>query len=155
MDDLSSLTFGSEIVTMGVSKAQLVDLASLHVAHCFRQQRVEASEEEIRQIAAMQVELGGCDLVEIFSPARFTKRASRFGLKPGFAVDLLEAKPYGPHKGEAWDLLKPSDVQELEEMVDFEKPKFLTGSPPCDPFSSLLNMSKYRCDPHKRQASFE
>ena len=63
MDDLSSFTFGSEIVTMGVSKAQLVDLASLHVAHCFRQQRVEASEEEIRQIAATQVELGGCDLV--------------------------------------------------------------------------------------------
>ena len=40
-------------------------------------------------------------------------------------------------------------------MVDFEKPKFLTGSPPCDPFSSLLNISKYRCDPYKRQASFE
>ena len=31
------------------------------------------------------------------------------GLRPGFAVDLCENKPYGPHEGESWDLSKASD----------------------------------------------
>ena len=153
--EISSFVLGHEKVCLGKLKAQLVELASLQVSQCFRSEGVDISEEEIQQIAAMQVELGSVDLIEIFSPSRFTKRAARFGVRPGFAVDLLERKPYGEHAGEFWDLLKESDVKELEELVDYEKPKFLTGSPPCDPFSALLSISKYRCDPKRREASFE
>ena len=152
--EISSFVLGREKVDLGRLKAQLVELASLQVSHCFRSEGVEVSEEEIQQIAAMQVELGSVDLIEIFSPSRFTKRAARFGVRPGFAVDLLERKPYGEHAGEFWDLLKESDIKELDELIDYEKPK-LTGSPPCDPFSALLNISKYRCNPKRREASFE
>lgn len=154
MHDISSFHIDGVRAVMSRSKAELVELASLQVEHCFRKQNLEVTKADVTAIAALQVELGACDLVELFSPARFTKSAGRFGLKPGFAVDLLEAKPYGQNAGEHWDLLKDSDVKELEEMLAYEKPKFLTGSPPCDPFSALLNISKYRCDPAKREASF-
>ena len=51
--------------------------------------------------------------------------------------------------GEYWDLNKPNDVKELQEMLDYEEPYLLTGSPPCDPFSQLLKISSRRRDPSK------
>ena len=104
---------------------------------------MEIEEEEIQRIAAMQVEFGSVDFMENFIPSRSTKRSARFGVHPGFAVDLFERRPYDEHAGEFWELLKESDVRELDELIDYEKPKFLTRSPPCDPFSVLLNISKY------------
>ena len=98
--EIGSFVLGGERVQMGKFKAQLVELASLQVSHCFRNQGVEASEGEVQQIAAMQVELGNVDLIEVLGPARLAKRASSFGVRPGFAVDLLERKPYGEHDGE-------------------------------------------------------
>ena len=114
--EISSFVLGGERVQLGKLKAQLVELASLQVSHCFRSQGVEITEGEVQQIATMQVELGSVDLIEIFSPARFTKRATKFGVRPGFAVDLQERKPYGEHAGEFWELLKESDVKELDEL---------------------------------------
>ena len=38
-------------------------------------------------------------------------------------------------------------MQELEELLSYEKPKLLLGSPPCYPFGHLLEPSKDRGDP--------
>ena len=73
-------------------------------------QGIDITAEETRQIAALQLELAGCHVLELFSPKRFTEKASTFGLKPGFAEDLNEQKPYGPHKGERWDLSLDKDI---------------------------------------------
>ena len=121
----------------------MVELASLQVSHCFRIEGVEIEEEEIQHISAMRVELDSIDFIENFIPSRSTKLTARFGLRPGFAVDLFERRPYSEHAGEFWDFLKESDVCELDELIDYEKPKFLTRSPPCDPFGALLDISKY------------
>ena len=43
---------------------------------------------------------------------------------------LCENKPYGPQEGESWDLSKNSDVNELLEVIAFEQPMIVTGSPP-------------------------
>ena len=51
--------------------------------------------------------------------------------------------------GEHWDLNEPNDIKELKEMVDYEEPFLLTGSPPCDPFSQLLKISAHRRNPAK------
>ena len=88
-------------------------------------------------------------MIELFSPERFVKRASSLGLKPGFTVDLCEPKPYGKSQGEHWDLSKEEDVQELEQMVCYEKPWFLTGSPPCIAFSVLQNINLHKRDPKR------
>ena len=67
-------------------------------------------------------------------------------------MDLSEQKPYGPNKGQYWDLSLDCDLQELKEMVEFEDPWLITGSPPCDPFSQLQHLSKHKGDPADRAA---
>ena len=62
---------------------------------------------------------------------------------------MSERKPYGPREGEHWDLEKDTDVEELENIVDYEEPRLLTGGPPCDPFSSLRRLGAEKKDPEK------
>ena len=62
---------------------------------------------------------------------------------------ICEPKPYGRNQGEYWDLSKESDIAELKQMVQYEKPWFLTGSPPCTAFSALQNIGRHKRDPHK------
>ena len=56
-------------------------------------------------------------------------------MRPGFAVDLCENKPYGPHEGESWNFRKSSDVKEFFEMIAFERPVIVARSPSCTAFS--------------------
>lgn len=105
-------------------KQELMSLEEVYISSCYRNKGVDITEEEVRQIALMSVELGSSHIVEMFSPKRFNAMASRLGLRPGFSVDLTEAKPYGPHAGECWDLSKDEDVRELEEMIDYEAPAY-------------------------------
>lgn len=92
-----------------------------------------------RKLDAKRVELGSVDVVEIFSPPRFVASAAKFGLAPGFSVDLSAQKPDG--SGEFWDLNKMRDVKQLDKLVDEEDPILLTGSPRCDPFSVLRSLN--------------
>jgi hypothetical protein len=149
---LSSLELGvSAGVSMSSSKADMIERAIPGVQELYRRQRVDVSLREARDIAAMQVELGSVDILEIYSPQRFTGVASKLGLRPGFAVDLTEAKPYGPDKGQPWDLLRQEDVEELDRMVDREKPALLIGSPPGDPVSQLLNLTAKKTNKAKNE----
>ena len=132
---IGSLDIGGETPMMDEYKMEMISVPSIRVRAAYRRHGVDVTEEEIKSIAALQVELGAAHVLEIISPKRFTAAAPGLGLGAGFAVDLCEAKPYGDHAGENRDLAKDEDVEELEAMVDFEKPVLLTGSPPCDPFS--------------------
>lgn len=66
-------------------------------------------------------------------------------------MDLSVQKPYGPNAGQKWDLLKDDDVKELEGMVQYEQPSLISGSPPCDPFSLLQNLSVKSCNAERRR----
>ena len=107
---------------------------------CYRDKKVDATEQELRNIASLQLELAAVDIIEIYSPQRFTTGALKLGLRPGSAVDLSEAKPSGPNRGEFWDLRKQEDIDELDALVDHEEPTLLTGSPTCEAFSQLLRL---------------
>ena len=61
-------------------KKDLMDLASITVERCFRRQGVEVSKEEVKAIAKLQLQLAAVDVMEVFSPTRFTAGASRFGV---------------------------------------------------------------------------
>ena len=54
---------------------------------------------------------------------------------------------------EGWDLDREEDRQQAMAYVDMEKPTLLTGSPPCEAFSSLrwIGMSKRDPEEVKRQ----
>ena len=88
--------------------------------------------------------LSSVDVTEVFSPARFTQLAGKFGLRPGIAVDLEEFKDNGETK---WDLDKEEDVQEVHAYIDREDPYLLTGGPPCETFSMLYLLSRNKRDP--------
>ena len=103
------------------------------VERAFLAQEVEISAVELEQITKLCVEMGAVDIMEIYSPKRFTAQAGQYGLRPGFAVDLEEQKPDGSY----WDLSKAEDVRELEEYMDEVEPTLLTISPPCDQFSQV------------------
>ena len=89
-----------------------IAVAEVMIDRQYRSQQVELSELECRQIATLAVEVGGSHNLEIFIQSRFTAEAPKWGLRLGFAVDLSERKPYGPNKGEFWDLSSEADVKE-------------------------------------------
>jgi len=87
----------------------------------------------------MLMSLSSVDVMEVFSPARFTQLAGKFGLRPGIAVDLDEFKENGETK---WDLDRKQDVQEVHEYIDREDPYLATGSPPCETCSARIKETR-------------
>ena len=98
---------------------------------------IEISEQEIGDIAHLSMQMSAVDVMEIYSPKRFTALAERYKLRPGFAVDLNEMKSDGTY----WDLNKSEDVQEVHDILEKDEPALLTGSPPCHMFSQLQNLN--------------
>jgi len=140
-------------VTLGGDNQEFLAYAEVQARNFLRVAGGDLDEHAVAEIVGMMVETGGASIIEVFSPARFTARAGGLGLRPGFAVDLCEAKPYGPNEGEAWDLSQPKDVRELKEMIAFEQPVLVTGSPPCTAFCLLQNLRPK--EPNKRKTELE
>ena len=107
------------------------------------QRQCEASDALIDEVGALLTESGGAQIIETVAPDRFAAKTGDLRLRQGFAIGLRENKPYGPHEGECWDFGKNSDVKELFEMIAFERPMIVTGSPPCGAFSKFQNASWY------------
>ena len=68
----------------------------------------------------------------MFGSAKFTSEASRWGVQPGFIFDLNEGRPYGPGKGQPWDLANDDDMKDVKEQLEFEKPLLLVSGAACD-----------------------
>ena len=84
--------------------------------------------------------LKGVDVTEIYSQERVCKEAAKFGLKPGWSVDLLTG----------FNLSKKSDRQKVEEHQRTEKPVLMVGSPMCTMFSMLQTLSGWNADKQRR-----
>ena len=95
----------------------------------------------IDEVGALLTESGGAQIIETVALDRFAAKAGDLRLRPGFAMNLCENKPYGPHEGECWGLRKNSDVKELFEMFAFERPMIVAGSPPCPAFSQFQSVT--------------
>ena len=91
------------------------------------------------------------DVMEVFSPPRFTAEAQLFGLRPGLSIDLETRK----RNGDSWDLTQESDLREVLGLIRSEEPWFVTGGPPCESFSSLQRLSAQKGDPDKKQSKRE
>lgn len=135
--DASSLSRTKEVLKAAI-KRQVLNVYELH--------SIDIDNEEADIIATLGCEITAVDVMEVYSPKRFTEAAAKLKLKPGFAVDLCETKPDCTN----WDLNKPEDVQLVHQLVDEEEPKLLTGSPPCHMFSVLQNISWRKISPEIR-----
>ena len=118
------------------------------VRNKYRAEQVDVTEQEVMDIASLCTAMGAVDVMEIYSPKRFTEHAPRLGLLPGYAVDLCETKP---NSEEHWDLSREEDRKELEELIDAEEPRLLTGGPPCEAFSRLQALNQKRVSPEVRK----
>ena len=129
------------------SKQVVKDVATILQARAAR----GASVEDILEIGQLLMAVGGSksDVAEIYNPERFTSQANRFGLRPGFAIDL---SLYKNNKEEHWDLSKEGDQKRLKILQQQEKPMLLIGSPPCGPFSPLQNLSKNKRTAEENEA---
>ena len=108
---------------------------------------VTINEEDADNIAELSCQMCAVDVMEIYRMKRFTEAATTYRLRPGFAVDLTEQKPDRSY----WDLTKSEDVEEVEQIVEDDKPELLTGSPPCHMFSQLQKISWHKISPDVRE----
>ena len=139
-------------VSLDADKRELQRLARDSADHYFREKQVEASDALIDEVGALLTESGGAQIIETVALDRFAAKAGDLRLRPGFAIDLCENKPYGPHEDECWDLGKNNDVKELFEIIAFERPMIVAGSPPCTACSQFQNVS-WCPEWEKRQAT--
>lgn len=130
-------------------------IANLELASFLQENMYQdASFSECREISKGLLHLGisKSHVAEIYNPKRFTSKANQFGLQPGFAIDLEVVKN---KNGEHWDLSREEDQKELESLLDKEKPEYLLGSPPCEAFSPLQNLSKGKRSEEENEAILE
>ena len=120
--DLCSIERGIEEGEKQRYKAALEQM----IADKYSRESVELSSGDAGKIAALSLSLGAVDVMEVFSPSRFTSMASKFGLRRGVAVDLTEVKENGV---EQWDLDKKEDRLEVEAIIENDQPWLVTGSP--------------------------
>ena len=100
----------------------------------------------LEEVEGLVRDLGffGVHVTELFGPGKFTGRAESFGLNPGHAFDLR----LKDENGVQWDLSDPDRQALCEEIIDYEKPYVLIGSPTCRAFSAIMNLNKDR-DPEE------
>jgi hypothetical protein len=82
------------------------------------------------------------DVMEVFSPGRFTRKTGAFDLRGGMALDLRTG----------WNLSEPEQVKKAWEIWEESRPVLLVMSPMCKAFSVLQNLSK---DSEKYRATLE
>ena len=93
------------------------------------------NDDEIMELCIFSNELNACEVTAMLNSSKFASRATRLGLREGFAVDLTTARA----NGTMWDLSLEDDKAELRRVHNREQPELLVGSPTSDEFSSLLS----------------
>ena len=85
-------------VSLDADKRELQRLARDSADYYFRDKQVEASDALIDEVGALLTESGGAQIIETVALDRFAAKIGDLRLRPGFAIDLCENKPYGPHE---------------------------------------------------------
>ena len=106
-----------------------------------------------RELGAMERALAHLGLevlnsiVEVYGPGRIVDTGVQMGLTSGQAFDL---RMNDPDDGKPWGLSLESKRHRVWWAIEDQDPYLLVGSPLCDPFSNLHNLSIGREDPTKR-----
>ena len=98
-------------------------------------------EGRLQGMAVVREKLG-CrnDLSEVYSPPRTVTVAQAAGLRGGFSLDLMAPDP----DGYTWDFSKSRCRIKARELLRFQKPYLLIGSPPCTAYSNLQIWNRRR-----------
>ena len=96
-------------------------------------------------------DMGDPHISEIYYPPRVSALSERFGMRPGFALDLTVLDT----DGEPWDFDKPEKRRRAMELLKSTRPKLLIGSPMCRAFSVLQGLNRARMGEQKWNAMKE
>ena len=71
-------SFGDTV--LGSGKDDMIELATIQVEQFVRR---TMNDNQIEELAALLLETDGAQIIEIFSPKRFCRKAAALGLRPG------------------------------------------------------------------------
>ena len=91
------------------------------------------------------------DVSEIYSPPRVTEHARKFGLEPGWSLDLTTHDS----DGRPWDFSQPEMRKRAKKITLAEKPMFVISSPMCTNVSILMNINWNRMHPEEAKRRWE
>ena len=110
-------------VVIDGTKDVLMELVKSQVRNFFRAQDVKPNEHKTSEEAAILVEIGATQVLEVFSLKYFAARAGDLGLRPPFVVDFCCTKPDGPrspqprrYDGSDWPT-QPNEAYSLNQQV--------------------------------------
>ena len=132
----------SSLKTISDATAELLEAAESRMQVVLSLDGVDFRDADVAEISSTVAQLAAVDVMETFSPERFTARGacSKLGLRPGVAIDISTG----------FDLSDKSQVEEVKKLVEQERPFLLTGSPPCSSFSRLQYLSVGKTPHHVR-----
>ena len=92
-------------------------------------------ESRVRELASVtrQMSIMGVDVAEIYSPPRVVALARKYGLRPGFSLDVT----VDDDTGKPWDFNDPDQRGKAKKLAISEKLWLLIGSPVCTWLSRL------------------
>ena len=136
VDEANDAADGDDMVDM-------IDDAIALLKSMTKPPRIESSKvllEVLRNANAM----GHADVAEIYSPPRVTSLAEKYGMLPGFALDITVTDP---DDGLPWNFDKLSKRKKAIQLIKTQSPKLLIGSPMCTAFSIIQGLNKGRMRP--------
>eukprot|EP00972_Heterocapsa_arctica_P067238 9923218-Heterocapsa_arctica.AAC.1 len=68
LSTIGAFDIGNDKIFMDGYKAEMSPIASLQLEMAYQRHGVDITKDEIKQISALQVELGAAKVLEIFSP---------------------------------------------------------------------------------------
>ena len=92
-------------------------------------------ESRVRELESVtrQMSIMGVDVAEIYSPPRVVALARKYGLRPGFSLDVT----VDDDTGKPWDFNDPDQRGKAKKLAISEKLWLLIGSPVCTWLSRL------------------
>lgn len=90
-------------------------------------------------------------VTELYSPPRVSKVASKYGLLPGHAFDII----CQDSSGDVWDLSRSDKRNAVVRLIHETKPSLLIGSPMCRMFSILQNINKNNRDENEFRKQYK
>ena len=114
------------------------DVQSTELIEALEAYGVDAKVKELQSVNFDDSEATQVDVSEVYSPPRVVALAHKFGLRPGFSLDIT----VDDETGKPWDFDDPGQRHKAERLLRETQPWLLIGSPMCTYFSRLQNLNR-------------
>ena len=147
MEEIDSIVEDDQVL-LNVGSA--INSAMMKVLKTHRPIEIPAVNHSLNALRAGAL-MGSPHVAEVYSPPRVCAVAERFGLRPGFSLDLSVLDS----DGRPWDFNCEDKRKRALKLLREQEPDLLIGSPMCRAFSALQGLNKARMGAAKFEAMME